>query len=427
MSDYTNGSIRFSIVRFCRVDKASSHKNQPITCYIIFSMITGLSLDGFKCFHSIQEFKFNRLNILAGINGRGKSTVFQSLLMLSQSQLKNDDIAELCPNGKYQQLSAFKKLINNYSGNKDKVVRIGIKTDIEQFRDVKMGYKAQGDWNGELCELVIDDKNYFTKSESIDSSDNNQDNGIVSIQKTYPSFNKILGNFYYISAHRLGPRLYEEKSEEERCNPQGALGEKNLATIHSHKGTNGLKNPDGTDSKNLEDALQAWMTYILGKTQLEISDSENTLHINMKNHGAMSQMVNSINMGFGYSYILSILLVSLIAPVGSTVFIENPEAHLHPRAQAALMHLLTNITANGIQVFLETHSEHIVNSARLYALEDDKPISHDQISIHFFDEDFKVSYVPIDNKGQIESWPKGFFDLQEEQLMRILQLGILKK
>ncbi len=390
-------------------------------------MITGLSLDGFKCFDSLQEFKFNRLNILAGINGRGKSSVFQSLLMLSQSQLKNDDIAVLCPNGMYQQLSAFKNLINNYSPDNNRIVRIGILTDIDQFHDVRMGYRANGAWNGELCELEIDGKNYFTKSVSIDSSDSNHNNDIISIQKTYPSFNKILGNFYYISAHRLGPRLYEEKSEEESCNPQGARGEKNLATIHSHKGTNGLKNPDGTTSENLEKALQAWMTYILGETQLEISDLENTLHINMKNHGSMSKMVNSINMGFGYSYILSILLVSLIAPKGSTVFIENPEAHLHPRAQAALMHLLINITANDIQVFLETHSEHIVNSARLYALEEDKPISNDQISIYFFDEDFNVSHILIDEKGQIQSWPKGFFDLQEEQLMKILQLGILKK
>lgn len=91
------------------------------------------------------------------------------------------------------------------------------------------------------------------------------------------------------------------------------------------------------------------------------------------------------------------------------------------------MELLCKVAMNDVQVNIETHSEHIVTSARLYALEPDKEIKQANINIYFFDKDFSIKHLTIDEYGQIPGWPEGFFDLQEKQLMRIMELGLLKK
>lgn len=147
----------------------------------------------------------------------------------------------------------------------------------------------------------------------------------------------------------------------------------------------------------------------------------------MKNKESIEGWIKPVNMGFGYSYILSVIINALIAPKDSVLFVENPEAHLHPIAQARLMELLCKVAMNDVQVNIETHSEHIVTSARLYALEPDKEIKQANINIYFFDKDFSIKHLTIDEYGQIPGWPEGFFDLQEKQLMRIMELGLLKK
>ena len=102
-------------------------------------MITSLTLTGFKCFERPEHFHFNKLNLLARINGRGKSTVFQSLLMLAQSQLKYDDITKLSHKGVFVHTSPFKTLLNIFSKKEDnedsdKVLRYEIETGIPDFR-----------------------------------------------------------------------------------------------------------------------------------------------------------------------------------------------------------------------------------------------------------------------------------------------------
>ena len=108
------------------------------------------------------------------------------------------------------------------------------------------------------------------------------------------------------------------------------------------------------------------------------------------------------------------------------LFIENPEAHLHPQAQARFMELVINsIVNNKLQVFIETHSEHILNASRLRVVKQ-KDISKDDIIIYFFDNDYKVSKLIMDDNAQIENWPNGFFDQLEKDLAEILRLGLLK-
>ena len=71
------------------------------------------------------------------------------------------------------------------------------------------------------------------------------------------------------------------------------------------------------------------------------------------------------NVGFGISYILPILVTLLTARSGNILIIENPEAHLHPRGQAEIGKLIAEVVSQGVQVFVETHSDHLINGIRV--------------------------------------------------------------
>lgn len=133
-------------------------------------MITHLSLENFKCFNRKQGFDLSNLNIFTGFNGRGKSTIFQSLLMLSQSYERCRDIKYLYPNGIYVNLDRVSDLLNKESTNNDRPIKIGINTTVEDFKEVEMGFNPKGDWKAELCELVINNQNYFKTTSSLEDS-----------------------------------------------------------------------------------------------------------------------------------------------------------------------------------------------------------------------------------------------------------------
>jgi predicted ATPase len=129
------------------------------------------------------------------------------------------------------------------------------------------------------------------------------------------------------------------------------------------------------------------------------------------------------NVGFGYSYILPIIATGLITKKGDVFIVENPEAHLHPRAQSRLMEFFTRLSDNDVQVFIESHSEHILNGLRTNALNPNSRTTTKDVAIYYFDEDFKPKKLEVDEKGKIASWPNGFFDQQEIDLAQIFKFS----
>src|SRR5260370_36481781 len=82
-------------------------------------------------------------------------------------------------------------------------------------------------------------------------------------------------------------------------------------------------------------------------------------------HQVASSEYGPTSVGFGITYALPIVVAVLSAHPGSLVIIENPEAHLHPRGQVKMGELLCQASAAGIQILIETHSDHVLNGIRL--------------------------------------------------------------
>lgn len=89
------------------------------------------------------------------------------------------------------------------------------------------------------------------------------------------------------------------------------------------------------------------------------------------------------NVGFGISYILPVLVTLLTARSGNIIIIENPEAHLHPHGQAEIGKLIAEVVSRGVQVFVETHSDHVINGIRVAVKKG--LVKPDDVNIAFFE------------------------------------------
>src|SRR5690606_33349146 len=99
-----------------------------------------------------------------------------------------------------------------------------------------------------------------------------------------------------------------------------------------------------------------------------------------------------------------------LAKENDIVIFENSEAHLHPKAQSSLTHLFAKLPSYKVQLFIESHSEHILNGLRVVVADKMSDLNEKMISSYFFGEVFKIEKLDINNKGFISNWPKDFFD-----------------
>lgn len=373
-------------------------------------MLTKLEIQNFKCFKDRQSFPLSRVNLFTGYNGRGKSTVFQSLLLLAQSLYDNHNLLRLMVNGMFCNLGNFDDLVNY--GSDDKSIRFIIESDLQDAsHSVEVSYEENSARSGKMNGLIVDGVDIFETRQELSG-------GVTSKEKTvgiYPTeIHKLFENFQFISADRLGPTPFEAKHDLFDNNPVGNNGEFKLNVI-----------AESNIEKHLSESIQRIMDG--GVMHVDGGDKTNEvlkLYFSTLND---SHQVKAINSGFGYSYIIPILL-SLLTKKDGCLFVENPEAHLHPCAQSRLMKELIRLSRmQNIQLFVETHSEHIVNAMRLCLLEDGHDgFSNQDVKLYFFDKDLSVMQLEVLSDAQIPQWPAGFFDQAERDAATILGLGLLK-
>jgi predicted ATPase len=145
---------------------------------------------------------------------------------------------------------------------------------------------------------------------------------------------------------------------------------------------------------------------------------------------APSGDVNIISEGFGTNALVLLFLQLASAERSATVLIEEPEIHLHPRAQAELASVLVEeAKAEDKQIIMTTHSEHILG--RLLTLVAEKEITPDELAIYAFEKDDKgectASQVEVLEDGRVRGAIKDFFDSHLDELNRYVKALIPKE
>ncbi len=363
--------------------------NQPI--------IKSIELKNFKCHSSFKE-DLNCLTILAGENSAGKSSVIQSILLFDAVNKSIDDtIFTLNVHG--LNLGIASGIVSESEGSND--------TDITLwFSDAQKHIKLSTD--------DIDDVSFKIV--------NNDD-----LKSEY--------SLFYINAERLGPKAYNDISSSSSIDV-GTHGENTIYVIDQisklirteYKDNNALSYwKEMTDDKlsGFTAIVEYCLKEIIPGTKLNIkTDTEQGTAAIRFSNGIGNGIIPTAT-GFGITYVLPIIvqsLVSLLFP-NTVLIVENPEAHLHPYSQSQLGHFLAKIASYGTQVIIETHSEHIINGCRLELA---KLKNNDIASIIFFNRDLETfechhTLISIDQSGELSSWPAGFFDQSERDLLEVIK------
>ncbi|MCY4071046.1 MAG: DUF3696 domain-containing protein [Chloroflexi bacterium] len=136
--------------------------------------------------------------------------------------------------------------------------------------------------------------------------------------------------------------------------------------------------------------------------------------------------------GFGVSQALPVITMLLSAPEGSIVLLEQPELHLHPNAQSALADLLLYAAEQrGLQLIVESHSEHILRRLQRRVAEDNPVFANpENIKMYFCqtgEAGSSISEVEIDRFGQIANWPDNFLGDISGDLHEMLRAALERR
>lgn len=367
-------------------------------------MISKVSISNFKVFKDQVDFKdLKYLNFLTGINGRGKSTMLQAFIALAQSIKENGNFDLLCLNGGMVNL-----------GNS-----IDVKNEeISREKEIVLSFTREDTQFDFVFSVVMDNEQALRLKElKVNGSSSSIDSHTEEIKRVFK-------NLTFISAERLGPQLRYAFNND--MNYIGPKGEYVACAFYNHKDDvvnkiiiDGI--PDIFPEINLENIdptlggqVQFWLSQMFRPTYVNAEYiapvNEYTLRFGAPDR---SGKYKPTNVGFGYSYVLPILVAALLAKPDSVFIIENPEAHLHPQAQSILSKFLALVSKTKVQIFIETHSEHIINAPRVMIVQES--FKSDDLRILYFDEKFREKHIPIKvhSDGRILEWPEGFFDQSE--------------
>lgn len=347
-----------------------------------------INIKGFKCFLE-QTITFNDITMFTGANASGKSSVIQALLMMKAASESDDTNALI---NLEDQRFAFDfgtaySLINNEK--EDDKVAISTKEEI--------AIRFEGEKQLQKRKLSIEIDNLKGLKEMFA-------NGLT-----------------YFTAERQGPRYeYALKSSSE--NECGCRGE-NTGNVMSNNWNTKISGDrlliPSTGTALFSIALDNWVDYIFPGVNVRVQPVGTQNYQVLIRDSSHNISTNSTNIGFGISYALPIMVGALLANKGGWLVIENPEAHVHAKAQSNLGYFLGMMAAAGLKVVVETHSEHLVNGVRRAAIISDRLRAND-VNIYFFKGKNETELITIDKKGNLSDFPVDFFDQSRQDMLEII-------
>lgn len=365
-------------------------------------MLTRLSVENFKRFRSL-DLPLRSLTVLTGLNGSGKTSAIQALLL-----------ARLASRARAVQLNGPYGLA---LGDASDVLHL-MANEGDDIRITTESTEGESTW-------------------ILHASDERSLHLTVRDGATKPlaPFEGPERGFMYLSAERWGPRdvLGMSSSHPDDLHPghQGEFVAQVLATLDREVVREPLLHPRAHTGDSpittLKDNVEWWLSEIVCPVRLEATTVPQTnvavLRYGLPGHATAK--TRPPNGGFGVTYALPIFVAALMAPRGGLLIIENPEAHLHPAGQSEMGRFLARVAGDGVQVIVETHSDHVLNGVRR-AIAVDEVLGADNSVVHFFSPSeagtAAVSSITPRSNGELPQWPRGFFDQMDRDLAELVKV-----
>lgn len=334
-------------------------------------MINRIRIENYKCFSDV-ELQLSDLNILTGENSSGKSSVIQALLLYYQT---GEDKKGSLLNGRYVELGQYNEISNYYA-------RDNIKISI-------------WDENGETTTNIISN----------------------TLKSTQGWFNE--KDIVYLSADRIGVQK-EYKQNELGIDRIGIHCEYAFDYLSREKQEK-LKDEDFiwdiSYGASFANQVNAWLEYLTGyRVKAELVEGTSVVKVSFISQGSTKEY-RTCHVGTGVSYLANVIIAALSCTKDSLLIVENPEIHLHPRAQSRFIEFFSFLSSRGLQIIIETHSDHIINGVRKEIKK--KRIDTEQVNVYFMKKEEQLSQavkIKINEDGAIINPEKGFFDQFDDDL-----------
>ena len=413
--------------------------------------ITKIAVKGFKSIAEECEIDIRPLTILAGANSSGKSSIMQPLLMLKQTLEAPYDPGPLKidgPNVEFTEIAQFLSKLTD--GKRTDRFQVRIETrGTDYFQIVKTTFK-KGPGGIEIVEMtrklkletdqlpspkdltlypemsVEDIKSMLHPTPTLDRLEG------VKRSRCFLGFSSQDDNGFYDVTYSLGSNiLYSIHLPGLRGNPERTY--KFTSTGPQYPGTfenyvaSIIHKWQGTKDERLKTLIGALHT--LGLTgqigTQKVGDVGIEVQVGRLPRGSTddTDMVNITDVGLGVSQILPVLVAVIAAEPGQLVYLEQPELHLHPRAQVALAQVLADAAKRGVRVVAETHSSLLLLGVQTLVAERDLP--PELVKLHWFtrreDGITEVNSVDLDEAGAYGDWPMDFDDVELKTQSRYIK------
>ena len=408
-------------------------------------MLRLLELKRFKCFEHLK-LPLSNLTVLSGTNAAGKTSVLHAFALLHQTMREHEWSNRLALNGGVTQSGFVSDVVDQVWGS-DRF-EIGLSDD-----EVRCNWAFAGDrrdMSAKLVRIEVDDDVFeigdflrtppglinFTEVEA-----GNVEHGLSELRWLLPEEARGIGDqgvavapemmalgirdLMYITAEREGPReAYPLMDNLNGAHGVGTRGENAVSVLYQESDGSVRKGLrlDGvaqTLARQVEFRLD---TFFPGcRIDLSRVQNANAVILGIRT-SEQTGFLRPIHSGFGITQVLPIIVAVLSAHDSlhdnPLILIENPEVHLHPSGQALMGQFLAEAAHAGVQIVVETHSDHVLNGVRR-AVKSGKAQA-DEVAIHFFQDRFRhesqVLSPMLDPSGNIDAWPEGFFDQFDKDL-----------
>lgn len=374
--------------------------------------LQAIELRNFKCYEAL-DLPCSALTVLTGYNAAGKSTVLQALLLLAQGLRTAASERKLPLNGDLVRLGSEGDVLRH--GAAAPSFTLGVRSGDEQIRWT-FGSRSAPSSSGFVPLRTLE----YAQACGRDMANPQEPKRIWPVhgEATSPLAAAVRNTAYVGAARGITPNGFSVSEDA----VQGDVGSADQLAPHSYveyadEEVEAARRHPQDAWGTVRAQVDAWLNELFpGARASADRPPPDAAHLSL-NLGETGHWAGPANVGSGVTAAFPMLVALLTKPKGSIVVVDCAEQHLHPRAQSAVGRFLGRIADAGLQIFVETHSEHILNGIRLAVR--DGLAQPNEVALHFVGQRGAVGQVTtlaIDRNGAVSDWPEGFFDQGENDL-----------
>ncbi len=409
--------------------------------------ISKIAVRGFKSISDEQQIELRPLTLLAGANSSGKSSIMQPVLLLKQTLEAPSDPGSLLLDGPNVRFTSAEQLLSRIPG-RGKAFEFGVKIGLSSGQGLEVVF---GRAEGVGFELVATKSSYGAENLRItpDMSHDEILKVVAESVKQFATDHVMKGRRWSVHRERCFFSLLLS-AEEGRflSTPTVSLADRHISCLQALIHLPGLRgNPQRTYPKRATGPLfpgtfEPYVASVISQWQSKgdprlsrlgaaledlgltwkveaqrVDDTQVELRVGRLPHGGAGgnhDLVSIADVGFGVSQSLPVLVALIVAEPGQVVYLEQPEMHMHPRAQRRLAHVLADAANRGVIVVAETHSALLLREVQ--TLVATGKLSTDKVKLHWFQrqEDGRTVVTPadLDENGAYGDWPEDFDEVE---------------